>query len=569
MSLGQVNSGFNLLGQGGAATAARMAPVPEAPPAPESALVEPKLAIAWGDFRQSLWSSLRGAMAWPLSAKDLLGADYFKECWIERRMPWRAVAAAALWHVAFLVSPFSLFNTALPHNSAFDNTQLTWSGPIQDFPALEIPAARPKPAPRTAAAAKPHASEGADAFHPHQRIITDPVHPNHPRQTLINPVAPQLAPKILPNLPNIVQLQAAAAPARPHIEISARDLAKLHPREHRVATVKATPPTDVPALEQKPADIALAISPDAPARPKLDLNAGAAPRAAERRQTGDSVSAPEIGAAQTAAANGSPATLVALSAEPAPPKPDMQPPAGNLAARMSISPEGKKSGVAGGAPNDSATAGGGKSPVGIIISGGNPKPSAEISGIGGSHLKLLLPSSRGLLARPDSDGKFDDPPTRTGPPDFSLLPPGAKAEQVFADKRVYTLNVQMANLNSASGSWILHFSQLDSGSNSIGDVPRISASTDLSGLSPIHKVDPKYPPELIEQNVEGEVILYAVIRADGSVGNIQIVRSVDPQLDANAKSAFSQWKFRPATKDGVPVALEAIVHVPFHLPDNR
>jgi protein TonB len=122
----------------------------------------------------------------------------------------------------------------------------------------------------------------------------------------------------------------------------------------------------------------------------------------------------------------------------------------------------------------------------------------------------------------------------------------------------------MANLTSASGSWILHFSELDT--NQIG--PR-GASVDLTGLAPIHKVDPKYPPELIEQNVEGEVILYAIIRADGSVDSIQLVRSVDPVLDANAKNALSQWKFRPAMKNGVPVALEAIVHVPFKIADTR
>ncbi|MGH9741542.1 MAG: energy transducer TonB, partial [Candidatus Acidiferrum sp.] len=158
---------------------------------------------------------------------------------------------------------------------------------------------------------------------------------------------------------------------------------------------------------------------------------------------------------------------------------------------------------------------------------------------------------------------------RTGPPDFSVLAPGAKPEQIFADKRVFTLNVQMANLNSASGSWILHFSELDSASGSSGGIPRVSSSADLTGLAPIRKVDPKYPPALIEQNIEGDVVLYAVIRADGSVDSIQVVRSVDPQLDANAKSALSQWKFRPAMKDGVPVPLEAIVHVPFRLPDDR
>ena len=91
----------------------------------------------------------------------------------------------------------------------------------------------------------------------------------------------------------------------------------------------------------------------------------------------------------------------------------------------------------------------------------------------------------------------------------------------------------------------------------------------LSGPVPETKVDPKYPPELIEQNVQGEVILYAVIRADGSVDGIQLVRGVDAQLDANAKSALAQWKFRPALKNGAPVDLEAIVHIPFKIRDDR
>jgi len=160
--------------------------------------------------------------------------------------------------------------------------------------------------------------------------------------------------------------------------------------------------------------------------------------------------------------------------------------------------------------------------------------------------------------------RTEDTPQRTGPPNFATLPPGAKPEQIFADKRVYTLNVNMANLTSASGSWILHFSELNSGAQG----PAMTAS-ELEGLAPIRKVDPKYPPELIEQNVEGEVVLYAIIRADGSVDGIQLVHGIDPQLDANAKNAFAQWKFRPATKGGVPVELEAIVHVPFRIPDNR
>jgi TonB family protein len=568
MSLGQVNGGLNLLGlgQSGAATAARMAAIPAPPPAPFE--VEPKLAIPWGDFHQGTASSLRALLTGPYNVRKFLAGDYFRDCWVERRMPKRAVLAAALWHVVILVSPFALLTTTLRHNSAFDNTRLTWSGPIEDFPKLEIRSAKPKLLSH-ADPAKPLPAKGADAFHPRQRIVTDPVHPNHPRQTLLNSAAPQLTPKTLPDLPNIVQLQAAAAPARPRLQISEQALAKLHPRQHRVATSPVAPPPDVPLLDQqKPADLTLAISPNAPARPKLELNAGAAPRVAPRTQTGDSLPAPELGAAPPAtSANGSPTSLIALSAAPAAPKPDVQPPPGNLAARISISPEGTKPGTPDGSPKapaeatSASTIGGGKSPVGIRISGGNPQPKSTVPASG--SLKLSLPSSRSLAARPDSNTHTDDTPARTGPPNFAALPPGAKPEQVFEGKRIYSLAVNTANINSDSGSWIMNFSELGSGR------PLQVGSSELTGLALVRKVDPKYPPELIEQNVQGEVVLYAIIRADGSVGDIQLVRGLDPQLDANAKSALSQWKFRPATKSGVPVDLEAIVHIPFKIRDDR
>jgi TonB family protein len=73
----------------------------------------------------------------------------------------------------------------------------------------------------------------------------------------------------------------------------------------------------------------------------------------------------------------------------------------------------------------------------------------------------------------------------------------------------------------------------------------------------------------MNEHVEGEVILYAVIRSDGSVDSIQLVRGIDERLDANAMSALSQWKFRPAERNGAPVELEAIVHIPFRAPETR
>lgn len=126
------------------------------------------------------------------------------------------------------------------------------------------------------------------------------------------------------------------------------------------------------------------------------------------------------------------------------------------------------------------------------------------------------------------------------------------------------MQIEMANLNSATGSWILNFTELRTDPSA----PRIPSS-DLNGPAPIRKVDPKYPPALINEHVEGEVVLYAVIRRDGSVDSIQLVLGLDEELDKNAMNALSQWKFRPATRQGEPVDLEVIVHIPFHARDGR
>ena len=96
-----------------------------------------------------------------------------------------------------------------------------------------------------------------------------------------------------------------------------------------------------------------------------------------------------------------------------------------------------------------------------------------------------------------------------------------------------------------------------------------ASSGELAEPAPLRKVDPKYPPTLIAEHVEGEVILYAIIRRDGSVDSIQVVKRLDDLLDANSVRALAQWKFRPAERNGEPVDLEAIVHIPFHAPPRE
>ena len=207
--------------------------------------------------------------------------------------------------------------------------------------------------------------------------------------------------------------------------------------------------------------------------------------------------------------------------------------------------------------------GNGKNGLDVSISGGNPPSNNGVSGLGGVP-KITSSAPRTLITRPEAHAKIDDPPERKGPPNFADLPAGAQPEQIFASKKIYKMLVNMPNLNSATGSWILNFSELRTNP----DAPRM-ISSDISGPSPVRKVDPKYPPSLMSERVEGEVVLYAVIRRDGSVDSIQLVQGIDEQLDANAMEALSQWKFRPAARQGSPVELEAIVHIPFRLRNER
>src|SRR5271168_1156051 len=547
MSLHQVNSAFNLLGQTQEPAESVHLPGPAAP----------TLNVSWGAFHQGFVSNLAAIFRGPSYARNFAYEGFFKDCWIEGRIPRIALLVALVLHVAIVLVPFPRALTAVRRNPAFENTELTWSGPVNDLPLLNLSSLHAKPAPRSKTAAEtPSTLPEPPAFHPRQRIFTDSAHPTHPRQTLINPAAPMEPPKILPALPNIVQLQQSAGPARPHIQIDQQALAKLHPRERRAATSTIAPPTDVPVLQQQQAaDLTIQATPSGPARPKLALNAGAAPRLAQRTQSGDPAAAPELADARPAGSPGASSTLIALSFVPAPPAATIPVPQGNLAARVAISPEGQP-GASGGSPASSpageksgAASLSGTSPVTVSISGGNPSPKTNVSGLGGTPgasaaapakaapLKLSLISPHDMLSHHPTQAESDETQVRTGPPNFAALAPGAKPESVFLAKKIYTLNVNMPNLNSTTGSWILNFSEI----RADGSAAHLAPSN-LAAPVPTKKVDPKYPPTLAAGHVEGEIVLYGVIRRDGAIDSVQLVRSRHRELRARTVSGRSQAK---------------------------
>ena len=95
----------------------------------------------------------------------------------------------------------------------------------------------------------------------------------------------------------------------------------------------------------------------------------------------------------------------------------------------------------------------------------------------------------------------------------------ALERQVFGRKKYYSLVLNMPNLTSATGSWIVRFAELKQSDNKIAIAAPVAVS----------KVDPAYPADAMRDNVEGTVTLYAVIHTDGTVSGIKILNSVDPR----------------------------------------
>lgn len=83
----------------------------------------------------------------------------------------------------------------------------------------------------------------------------------------------------------------------------------------------------------------------------------------------------------------------------------------------------------------------------------------------------------------------------------------------------------------------------------------------------VREVKPLYTAQAIAARIQGEVLLSAVVFADGNVGEVTVVRSLDTQygLDAQAVSAVKQWLFNPGQKDGVAVAVRVTIAISFTL----
>ena len=358
--------------------------------AAQKSAVPLNFGVNWERPCSSFFSSLNAVFTGPKPpewSEAAVADSPMRVTWIRSRVPGRAITASSFSHVAFifilLLPIWKMLRWEQPTVIAPD-VHLTWDVSVPDLPPISPtvklnPISAPDTTPEPA---------NADVDHPRQTILSEPNQITHPRQTLIQPDAPPDPPKLVPQLPNIVQW-GADSPAPPKLQIAPSDikpilrtarketedapqirsatarpdsleLAKpespdvkmpVNPASAPVAHVRRPEEAAVPEIENRAPDSAAlniaASAPDVP-RPKLQVSSSSARLAPRNNSHTEVAAAPDISNA-AGRGNGSPSgveesggdtnlrRIIALSATPAPPSEAIQIPNGNLAARISIS----------------------------------------------------------------------------------------------------------------------------------------------------------------------------------------------------------------------------------------
>jgi len=81
----------------------------------------------------------------------------------------------------------------------------------------------------------------------------------------------------------------------------------------------------------------------------------------------------------------------------------------------------------------------------------------------------------------------------------------------------------------------------------------------------VYSPEPSFSEEARKAKMQGIVLLMLIVGKDGRPYDIRVKQSLGMGLDEEAIAAVNRWRFRPATRNGQPVATQIAVQVDFHL----
>jgi protein TonB len=109
--------------------------------------------------------------------------------------------------------------------------------------------------------------------------------------------------------------------------------------------------------------------------------------------------------------------------------------------------------------------------------------------------------------------------------------------------------------------------RIGSGDRGAGDGDEFSPGNGVSWPRLVQEIKPNYTSDAMRAQVRGVVLLEIVVLADGSVGRVDVVRSLDSRfgLDEEAVRAVRRWRFDPGRRLGKAVATRVGVELSFQL----
>jgi TonB family protein len=81
----------------------------------------------------------------------------------------------------------------------------------------------------------------------------------------------------------------------------------------------------------------------------------------------------------------------------------------------------------------------------------------------------------------------------------------------------------------------------------------------------VDRVVPRYPILARRANVAGSVVVRGIVRRDGTIDNVEIIKDLPYGLGDAAREAVQRWRFRAATYRGEPIDVYYTVTVNFRL----
>jgi protein TonB len=549
-------------------------------------------------------------------------AQYWPDALVHRPVAWRAARQSFLLHLLLSVAIYGL-------NLAWlDQPRLTPQTPPPSAPLhYELSEYLPEVAPQKVKPAPPRRArpQAADPEYAVQEIVV--THENHisTRQTIVQPSPHFLKQDVpLPNLAVSTPIPGAPVAGKHPLRELPLDAPAVAPPSPQAAQSNPHPLFFPPVTQPAVAAPSTQVAASRPTR-ILPLEGpvvvAPAPETATRNLNALQIpaQAPAVAAPSTEIAAGRPLqALPATAPQVAPPSteiaasrplqalpataPQVAPPAPSVAGRNLSGVGLPLDGPVAAAPATPVSAGGSareKELGQLLVLNARPvAPVAPVAVPEGNRPGEFAAGPQGhpgATARPEiAAGESGTPANRSGngtaqgeiyvsPPPAKITanavmgaPPPAPAPkplapdrsapqsprdridtQIFGTRRHYAMKLSMPNLSSSVGSWTVRFAELNASGQS---------GADLSAPEAISKVDPAYPQDLMHDRIEGVVVLYAIIRSDGRVDSVRVLEGFDERLNENARKALEQWRFRPGTKDGLPIDIEAVVRVPFRVP---